>query len=312
MIKIPKTEVLDDRLIVPFQDVRSGRRASSRRVKVEHRASSFPVCPKKYVIYRRLPPHKRPFAEDSFVSDAATLQGTALHLAMQRWFGIQVPHHTYGNWECPACRKIRRHKKGVQICKSCGQEMVYREYCIEPTSSVLFTGHIDLILWYRDIKFLVDFKGSSLDKMKDIQQHGIKYEHYLQANGYANAINLGGQDVGPLKRIDKIVIIYVDRGKPWFTWLPLQANPSKRAFRETMALIQKGHQSLLENRVPRGLCSSPNDASARWCELRDLCFSPLLETRLSDEPQPIDSSPQDRKLESLIQRRLRGDEADAD
>lgn len=310
LITIPNAEGLDARLIDSFKQIRGGRRPSDRRFKVEERASSFPICPRKYVIYRRLPPNRRPFIEESFMSDAATLQGTALHLALQKWFGLEMDRYAYGNWECPKCRKIRRHRRGVQICKSCHDTMVYREYGIVPTSDVLFTGHIDMILWYRDLSFLIDFKGSSLDKIKDIQASGPEYRHYLQANAYANAINLGGQDVGKLRRINKIVIIYVDRGKPWWTWWPVQMPVSKRVFRETTALIKKGHQGLRDGVVPPGLCDTPEDYGAKYCEVRDICFSPLIETKLSDTTHPLDRTPQSRKLESLIHKRLKKDEAD--
>lgn len=308
-IVIPHPEGLDARLVDPFRNIRNGRRKSTRRFRVEERASSFPICPRKYVIYRRLPPKQRPFTDDSFVSDAATLQGTALHLALQKWFGIEMKQHAYGNWECPVCRKVRRHRHGVQICKVCGDEMVYREYAIVPTSDVLFTGHIDMLLWYRDVNFLIDFKGSSLDKIKDLQNNGPEYKHYLQVNAYANAINLGEQNVGSLQRIDKLVIIYVDRGKPWWTWWPVQMPVSKRAFRETTALITKAHQSLRDETVPSGLCCSPDEYGAKYCEVRDICFSPLIETKLSDTVYPLDRTPQNRKLETLIHRRLRHDEA---
>lgn len=303
-IQIPRPQGIDKRLVEQFQKVRSGRRRGAR-MRVEQRASSFPVCPRKYHIYRRLPLQRRPFEDDTFIRDAATLQGTALHLALQKWFGIELPDHAYGNWGCRACKKIRRHQRGIQICKSCGNEMVYVEYCIKKMRDTPFTGHIDMILWYQDIRYLVDFKGSSLDKIKEIQQHGPKYEHYLQTNAYANAINLGKQAVGPLDRIDKIVIIYVDRGKPWWKWWPVQMPVSKRVYRESISLIKKAHQSLKTMRAPRGICNSAADPEARWCEARDLCFDPLLETKLDDTVHPEDMRAQDRRLDVEIEWRAK-------
>jgi len=301
-IRIPRPQGLDKRLLEPFRKVREGRRRG-HRMRVEQRASSFPICPRKYHIYRRLPPERRPFEDDTFIRDAATLEGTALHLALQKWFGIAAADHTYGNWGCPTCKKIRRHKKGIQRCKKCGQEMVYVEYAVSKSRETPFTGHIDMILWYRDIKYLVDFKGSSLDKIKQIQQNGPKYEHYLQTNAYANAINLGNQAVGPLQKIDKIVIIYVDRGRPWYTWWPVQMPVSKRVYRESISLIKKAHSSLKTMRAPRGICDSAADYTARWCEACSLCFDPLLETKLDDTVYPEDTRHQDRRLDSEVERR---------
>lgn len=274
-------------------------------MRVEQRASSFPICPRKYHIYRRLPPHKRPFEDNTFIRDSSALEGTALHLALQKWFGIELPHHAYGNWGCPECRRIKRHRKGVQKCDSCGQEMMYVEYSVKKNPQVPFTGHIDMILWYQDIRFLVDFKGSSIDKINEYRNTGPKYEHYLQTNAYANAINLGGQKVGRLDRIDKIVIIYCDRGRPWWKWLPVQMPVSPRVYRETIALIQKAHSSLEDLLVPKGICESAADKTARWCEARHLCFDPLLETKLDDIVHPEDTRQQDRRLEDETEKRVK-------
>jgi len=301
-IRIPKPEGIDKRLLEQFQKVRSGRRRGER-MRVEQRASSFPICPRKYHIYRRLPIHKRPFEDDTFIRDSATLEGTALHLAVQKWFGISMPDHAFGNWGCPECKKIRRHKRGVQLCKKCGNEMIYVEYAVRKMRETPFTGHIDMILWYRDIRYLVDFKGSSMNKIKDIQKDGPKYEHYLQTNAYANAINIGNQSMGPLDRIDKIVIIYIDRGQPWWKWWPVQMPVSKRVYRESISLIKKAHASLETMQAPRGICDSAADPGARWCEAKSLCFDPLLETKLDDIIHPEDTRAQDRRLDNEVESR---------
>jgi len=310
-IDIPKPEGVDQRLLKPFEAIRWARRPG-HRMRESLRASNFPVCPRKYHIYRRLPLHKRPFEDDTFIRDSSALEGTALHLAMQKWFGIILSQHAYGNWGCPECKKIKRHRRGIQVCNVCGKEMMYVEYAIKKLRDVPFTGHLDMLLWYRDVRFLVDFKGSSYDKIKEYRAAGPKYQHYLQTNAYASAINLGKQDVGKLPRIDKIVILYVDRGKPWWTWLPIQMPVSKRVYRESCALIKKAHQSLETLHVPRGICSSAVEPEAKWCEARDLCFDPLLETKLDDEVYPEDTRPQDRRLEHHIERNEKIDEAEQD
>lgn len=302
-IEIPKQEAIDKRLLKAFKDVRYGRR-DSHPFRVEKRASSFPICPRKYHIYRRLPIHKRPYEQDTFIRDSATLQGTALHLALQRWFGLEVDKHTYGNWGCVRCKKIRRNKRGIQYCKSCGDEMVYIEYEVQKNKKVPFTGHIDLILRYPDVTFLGDFKGSSIDKMDGYKYGGVKYEHYLQANGYANAINLGGQNIGSVRQIDKIVILYVDRGRPWRDWWPIQLPVSKRVYRETMSLIKTADKSIETMTVPRGICEDPGENTAYWCEAKHLCFDPLLETKLDDKVHPLDDRKQDHRLDSQIEKKL--------
>jgi len=306
MLYVPKAEGTDDRLVKHFRLVREARRPVAP-FRVQLRASSFPICPRKYHIYRRLPAAKRPMEEDSLMRESATLEGTALHMVLQRWFGIMLPHHAYGNWGCFKCRKLVKYALGLQKCPGCGSEMVYVEFEVRKTPQVPFTGHIDMVLKYYDKTYLVDFKGAYQRKIARIQNEGVQPGHYFQTNGYANAINLGGQDVGDL-RIDKIVIIYVDRGAPWVTWLPFVLPVSQKAYRESVALINQAERSIETMQVPLGTCSAPDDYTARYCEAADLCFSPVLDTLLHDQVYPTDDTPQ-ADVEGLLRARAtRSDE----
>lgn len=307
MITIPPPIPLDDRLDDHFKAVRKARRPKGP-FRVQIRASSFPICPRKYHIYRRLPPELRPVEEDTFIRDSATLEGTALHMALQKWFGITLPHHAYGNWGCHRCRKLIKHATGIQTCPSCGDEMVYVEYEITPNEKAPFPGHMDMFLRYFDETILVDFKGSNKQKMDSYRLNNApKLENYLQVNGYANAVNLGGQDVGGI-RVDKIVIIYIDRGAPWFDWLPFVMPISRKAYRETLALQRQAIQSVETMTIPPGICRTKQDTLAHWCEAKDLCFSELLDTRLHDKVYPEDLTPQDEVEGLLRARAARSDE----
>ena len=134
-----------------------------------------------------------------------------------------------------------------------------------------------------------------------------KLDNYLQVNGYANAINLGGQDVGDV-HIDKIVIIYVDRGRPWYDWLPFTMPVSPKVFRETVGLVRQASQSIETMTIPPGICRAKTDTMAHWCEARELCFSELLDTRLHDKVFPEDLTPQ-AEVEGLLRlRAARSDE----
>lgn len=321
MLQLPRPEKISKELLADFRAVREGRRHNlARRSRVELRASSLPICPRAYHIYRRLPPTKRPPDEETFMSNAATLMGTALHLALQKWFGISLPDHAYGNWGCVQCQKIRRHHAGIQTCRICGQEMVYVEYEVQRNQLVPFSGHLDMILRYVEFDALIDFKGAHQRKLNYLREHGPERRHYHQVNAYANAIRLGkaaGQDFGSLTKINKLIIIYVDRGQPWFTWHPVQMPVSEPIYRETVQLIKRAEQSLVELEIPRGFCLNATDKDARWCEWKDLCFSPVLDTILEDKVYPIDDRPQDRQLECLLedpnrQRTEEGKETDAE
>ncbi len=285
LFDIPKAEKLNPQLKKSFGDIRYARRKIQHREYEELRASNFPICPRAYIIYRRSPLRKRPYVEESFISETATLLGTALHLVLQKWFGIQG--NLYGNWVCVHCKKIRRHKVGIQQCPHCKRDMVYHEYSVKPSAKTPFSGHIDGILVLPDgTIYLIDFKGSSVPAIRDLKQGGRpKESHYLQVNAYAHAVNSDLKRYGLPGKIQKMIIIYVDRAQPWRTWLPLQVPLSKELYREAIGRVHFAKECLKTGKIPRGLCVTPSDEYARYCPWRHVCFSPALEGILSDDVQ---------------------------
>jgi hypothetical protein len=299
MLTIPRPETLDQQLKTAFGRVRSGRQNSTRRFKVDFRASSLPVCPRLYQIYRRLPVEKRPFQDESFIGDAASMCGTAMHLALQRWFGFTA--QAYGFWRCHVCDVTTDvPAAGVQQCR-CGRPMVYQELQINKVPRVPFTGHIDMVLQTAAGWYVLDFKVVSPKKLFEVRQQGPYRHHYYQINAYANAINLGGQPHVGLDQIAGVVLVYVDRGDPWINWQPIQLPVSRKIYRETLALIAAGKRSLKEMKPPRGICVAADDPEAKWCLVKHLCWSPLLETLLSDQVQPRDVQDRDRTYDHLLQ-----------
>ncbi len=296
LFPIPRAESLDKGLDSIFKSVRMGRRESkTQRFAVERRASSFPICPRAYHIYRRLPLHKRPYDNESLASEAATLMGTALHVVLQKWFGIQNQVF-YGNWVCMDCKLIRKHKYGTQVCKKCGQEMLYHEYSIKH-KKVPFTGHIDGLIQAPNMKILLDFKGSSMQKISAIKKMGRPYEsHYYQVNAYANVVNKYPKMFGGFGPVEKIVVLYVDRGAANWAWHAVQVPISKKIYRQTLGLISEAEQSVEDLVLPNGICDSPNDSHGQWCLARPMCFSRLLEAELDDKVWPEWKRPSGKTL----------------
>jgi len=298
IIKVPKAEPLDKELKRIFYQVRNGERELREKATQEIRASSFPICPKAIHINSRLAYRHRPGAEDTFLKDSTASMGTAVHAALQKWFGIKAPNYLYGNWVCKPCKKIRRHCFGIQDCKICGEEMVYEEFSIKKTKLTPFTGHIDGLMVLPHGNFLIDFKGSSLEAMRNLASDKRPYlKHYCQTNAYANAIEDPEQDLGIIDHIDKIVIIYLRRDKPQWDWTSLQVPVSKRIYRDTLSYLREGQISLEKLQVPRGFCASSRDSHARFCPFKGVCFSPLLETMLEDEVLP----PVKKKRKSILE-----------
>jgi len=283
LFKIPRAKKLPTDVSKIFKAVRDGRRNKEVRWFSECRASSFPICPRAFHICYRLPPSERPFKDESFASEVATMMGDALHAVLQKWFGLQEGTF-FGNWKCLDCRKRRRHKYGPQRCKKCGQEMVYEEYDLPKKAKLPFSGHIDGLLRVLSGKYLIDFKGSSLEKIRAIQREGRPYDyHYYQTNAYANAVNMYPKHFGKFGPVDGIIIIYVDRGMANRFWHPVLVPVDKRVFRQCVGLIHESRESLETLRLPNGICSSPRDPKGKWCPVHELCFSRLIDATLKDK-----------------------------
>ena len=284
MLTVPTIERIDQFVLDGFKAVREGARELDHPVFTEIRASNMPICPRAIHISRRLPRKRRPSKYEKFRSEAATLMGTALHLVLQKWFALMFPDHFFGDWECIYCRKIRRHKTGVQICQSCGREMIYRELVIKKQPGIPFSGHTDGILAFTNFSILLDYKGSYQDRMRSIKvERKPVLSHFYQTNAYACAINSGKVPVGNLPPIKKIIIIYIDRGRPHVLWNPMQVSPNKRIYKQTKQFIKEGNRSLKTLTLPRGFCMGPKDDIGRWCDWNPLCFSPILESQLGEK-----------------------------
>lgn len=294
---VPRAEKLPAELSRSFGRIRYGRRKIQQREYEEIRASNFPLCPRAYVIYRRSSTKRRPLHEQSFISETATLLGTALHLVLQKWFGLEGQLH--GNWVCVRCKKMRRHHTGTPTCGDCGREMLYHEYAVTPCPETPFSGHLDGILVVpQDKNYLIDFKGSSVPAIRDLKNaNRPKESHYLQTNAYAHAVNLNFRNFGLTEKIQKIIIIYVDRGKPWQTWLTMQVPLSTPVYRETIGRVQLAKECLKTGKIPRGLCVAPSDEYARYCPWTTTCFSPAIEGLLSDQIEPESRARQESEQE---------------
>jgi hypothetical protein len=296
---VPRFEKLPAHINRSFNNIRWAKRKTEQREYEEIRASNFPLCPRAYVIYRRSPTKRRPHYEQKFLSEAATHLGTALHLVLQKWFGLEGFLH--GNWVCIRCKLMVQHHTGTPRCEKCGREMIYHEYAISPSPQTPFSGHIDGILVVPDDKnYLIDFKGSSVPAIRDLKNSNKpKESHYLQTNAYAQAVNMAPAHFGLTEKIQKIIIIYVDRGQPWRTWLAMQVPLSAPVYRETIGRVQLARECLQTGKLPRGLCVSPSDEYAKWCPWQTICFSPSIEGLLSDTVEP-ESRKQKESEQELI------------
>jgi hypothetical protein len=70
-------------------------------------------------------------------------------------------------------------------------------------------------------------------------------------------------------------------------WHSVYVPVSKRVFRQCIGLIDEGKESMDSLRLPNGICSSPRDPQGKWCKVRDLCFSRLVDATLKDKAWPV-------------------------
>ena len=185
--------------------------------------------------------------------------------------------------------------------------MIYRELVIKKQRGIPFSGHTDGILAFfnQGYSILLDYKGSYQDKMRSIKiERKPVLNHFYQTNAYACALNSGKVPVGPMPPIKKIIIIYIERGRPHVLWNPMQVSPNKRIYKQTKQFIREGNRSLKTLTIPRGFCMGPKDEIGRWCNWNPLCFSPLLESRLGDKvytEKAFKPRKNHRLLDSLLQ-----------
>jgi hypothetical protein len=162
--------------------------------------------------------------------------------------------------------------------------MIYREYEILRGKNNPLSGHIDGILRAPRANYLIDYKGSSIQAIRELKQaNKPKESHYLQVNAYANIVNDNLSKFGLTEAIKKIIIIYVDRGKPWQLWLPMQVPLSRELFHDVVGRINLAQECLKTGKVPRGFCLDPSDSYATYCPWRTVCFSSALDGILSRE-----------------------------
>lgn len=243
----------------------------------EVRASSLPFCARQYVMHRA--GTFEPVQDRTFFGDACMGMGTALHAVAQRFLG----HHglLYGNWTCEKCKKVIVDRRGPVVC--CGVEAVYEEYSLYHECGI--SAHPDgVMLELPDgtpYRALLEIKGTNGKKLSSMKEPVWRHSSF-QANFYLHLIN----DTLKLG-LDRIVMIYVDRGIPsqrkYFV-----VKPNRAVYDQTIRSVADAKEKLRLRVLPERICSSHQDGKDLRCQYHQICFVPdeKLQRMIESVPEP--------------------------
>ena len=159
------------------------------------RPSGFPIC--SILMLSRIAEHEKfgnTVQEGGLHSDFFTGIGTLVHEIIQNWSG--KVSKLLADWQCvnPDCERSKcgnrdckdsnctdhTHCHTLQvgnICKKCGNPMVYHELEVEYS---IITGHVDAILKTGKNKFWAgDYKTSSIKKLEEITVPSVGYLYQI-------------------------------------------------------------------------------------------------------------------------------------
>lgn len=261
------------------------------------RASSMPICGRKFSFSQVLKPEDKQATVSDFVLSLQSSIGTAMHSTVQRWlgkFGI-----LFGDWSCPKCHREKLKHLGTPICKKCDLEMVYKELDLKH-QTVGVTGHPDGILRVGSKWVGFELKTKSQRTVDEISKP-IETHVRFQTACYAVLLEM----VFGIK-LDEYAIFYISRDTPWSHRVgysrsegaPIETIYSRgrsqqfllKIFRlkvDTTAVssefsyikkvikAQIKHKKKLLPRDPWGICKSSTDPGAKFCKYKFLCFGRL-------------------------------------
>lgn len=202
-----------------------------------------------------------------------------------------LKNHMLGFWECPSCHTVSDFGGYTGNCYVCHMSPRYKEPYLRHTKSLL-QGSIDGVVKTNKAGtkgFPIEVKIMALSQFAKLK--APLAEHRTRCKIYLHLIANSIQEYSSNISSEKCHIIYVLRGhgkKDVTTGSisPLREYVIERDDEEIQPYLDKAHRitgcvsynkSTLEIpdiiHAPDGICSSPSDACAKQCEVKDACFS---------------------------------------
>lgn len=253
------------------------------------RPSSFPFCPRRYVLERlglKMP------SDFDVQSNFYTEIGKAVHYVAQN--ALARTGRLWGFWSCarPTCRKKFSETPSFiptkKVCPHCESNLFeYEEIRIE-VPEVGLRGHTDGVLVFPNRAAILEVKTADHDKvekMKGLSNEMLTlifqtetpwYGYWHQASTYASLVRYIYPQLPPVTEVQYLVF---SRNNPKtvaaFT-LPVDVEaPWWKEIRARIIMAKKARDQGL---LPVGFAEKPADLSAlpscRWCAFREVCLKP--------------------------------------
>jgi hypothetical protein len=263
------------------------------------RPSSFPFCPRKYVLERlglRMP------SDFTISANFYTEIGKAVHYVAQN--ALARTGRLWGLWKCPNpnCsnpdpRKLTSAKPNFMpaACKHCKHDKLeYEEIRLED-EAIGLRGHTDGILVYKNYSGLLEIKSAGHDKVEKLlslsdedvsllfQAEAPWYGYFHQASTYASLANMKFKGVIPPVTCVQYLIFSRDDPKTVASFT-LEV-PDLAWWTEIRARIVMAQEAKSLMIVPVGFAKNQADLdvmpSCRWCSHKDVCLQPEGKVRFS-------------------------------
>lgn len=264
------------------------------RKSADVRPSSFPFCPRRYVMERlglRMP------SDFAVESNYYTEVGKAIHYVVQNAFARTG--RLWGFWLCarPSCEdRIARQPisktpgflpKGKR-CPRCKSTRFEYEELVIKDPRIGLRGHTDGVIVFKRFSVIFEIKSAGDDKVekllsmtdREVSETFLSespyYGYWHQASTYASLIRLKYPSLPPLKRVDYFIASRDNPGKVASFSLPVpEDNSWWGEIRSRILMAQHARDIQV---LPRGFASSEADIAAlptcRWCSHKEVCLKP--------------------------------------
>lgn len=267
------------------------------RPKADVRTSSFPFCPRLYVMERLGLAEKEMF---DMKSNMYAEIGKAIHYVLQN--GLAKTGRLWGRWSCanPECKRWRKSNSTYpegKVCKYCkknhcmttGRPLWEYEEVRYEDEAIGFRGHTDGILVFKNYSSTLEvksagdkkvtmLKGLSPDALVNIFTSEVPWYGYLhQALSYAAFANQEYAKPGlipPMKYVDFFV---QSRDDP-FNYVALRVEvPQDLWWNEIRRRVVLAQKALSLRIFPVGFARTNSDLATNpacmYCHGRQKCFS---------------------------------------
>lgn len=254
------------------------------------RPSSFPFCPRRYVMERL-----GLVMESTFDVGACfyTEIGKAVHYVAQN--ALAKTGRLWGFWKCarPGCSTQWSEEPSFfpeyQECRACrSPKFEYHEMRLTD-DAIHLAGHTDGVLVFKKHSSLLEIKSADDDKVRALQQMTAEdlillfqteapwFGYMHQASTYASLVRLKyGNQIPPVKNVEYMVF---SRNSPKvMAVISMEVPTDDSWWAEIRARIVMAQRAKKLQVLPSGFAKTPAEIAAlpscKYCSHKDVCLQP--------------------------------------